>query len=96
MQPIHKNIARIAKRCPENITSVVKCVKLLFSKVPRKLYSLNLLECHVTPSLCTVGWFSNLPIQNFSDTPFDLKSPVDSVLGPLGGDNLTDKKTKKL
>ena len=27
------NIARIAKRCPENITSVVKCVKLLFPKV---------------------------------------------------------------
>ena len=27
-----KNIARIAKHCPENITSVVKCVKLLFPK----------------------------------------------------------------
>ena len=26
---IQLNIARIAKRCPENITSVVKCVKLL-------------------------------------------------------------------
>ena len=25
-----QNIARIAKRCPENITTVVKCVKLLF------------------------------------------------------------------
>ena len=31
-----KNIARIAKRCPENITSVVKCVKLLFTKKLRK------------------------------------------------------------
>ena len=30
--PDKKNIARIAKRCPENITSVVKCVKLLFPK----------------------------------------------------------------
>ena len=28
-----KNIARIAKRCPENITLVVKCVKFLFPKV---------------------------------------------------------------
>ena len=27
-----KNIARIAKRCPEKITSVVKCVELLFPK----------------------------------------------------------------
>ena len=32
----HKNITRIAKSCPENITSVVKCVKLLFPKVLRK------------------------------------------------------------
>ena len=31
-----KNIARIAKHCPENITSVVKCVKLHFPKVLRK------------------------------------------------------------
>ena len=31
-----KSIARIAKRCPENITSVDKCVKLLFPKVLRK------------------------------------------------------------
>ena len=31
-----KNIARIAKRCPENITSVVKCVKLLLAKVLKK------------------------------------------------------------
>ena len=31
-----KNIARIAKRCPENITSVVKCVKLLLPKVLSK------------------------------------------------------------
>ena len=30
------NIVRIAKRCPENITSVVKYVKLLFPKVLRK------------------------------------------------------------
>jgi hypothetical protein len=27
-----ENIARIAKCCPENITLVVKCVKLLFPK----------------------------------------------------------------
>ena len=33
---IGKKIARIAKRCPENITSDVKCVKLLFPKVRRK------------------------------------------------------------
>ena len=42
MQPVHqnktcnlstKNIARIAKRCPENITTVVRCVKLIFQKV---------------------------------------------------------------
>ena len=32
------NIARIEKRCPENITSFVKCVKLLFSKVLRKYF----------------------------------------------------------
>ena len=32
----NKNIARIAKRCPEKITSVVKCVKLLFSKILRE------------------------------------------------------------
>ena len=31
-----KNIARIAKRCPENITLFVKCFKLLFPKVLRK------------------------------------------------------------
>ena len=31
-----KNIARIAKRCPENITLVVKCVMLLFPKKRRK------------------------------------------------------------
>ena len=38
MQPLHqKNIAKIAKRCPENIISIVKCVKLLFSKAMRKL-----------------------------------------------------------
>ena len=36
-----KNIARIAKRCPENITLVVKCVKLLFPKVLRKFYFLS-------------------------------------------------------
>ena len=36
MQSINKNIARIPRRCPENITSVVKCVKLLFPKVLRK------------------------------------------------------------
>ena len=35
-QHLHKKIARIAKRCPENITSFVKCVKLLFPKVLRK------------------------------------------------------------
>ena len=29
------NIARIAKRCPENIILVVKCVELLFPKVLR-------------------------------------------------------------
>ena len=31
------NIARIAKRCPGNITSIVKCVKLLFPKLLRTL-----------------------------------------------------------
>ena len=31
-----QNIARIAKRCPENISSIVKCVKLLFPKVLKK------------------------------------------------------------
>ena len=31
-----QNIVRIAKRCPENITSVVKCVKLHFPKKTRK------------------------------------------------------------
>ena len=43
MQPLHKkklqtskNIGRTAKRCPENVRSVVKCVKLLFPKVLRK------------------------------------------------------------
>ena len=36
-----KNIARIAKRCPENITSVVKCVKCLFPKVPWELYFIS-------------------------------------------------------
>ena len=30
-----ENIARIAKRCPEKITSLVKCVKLLFPKILR-------------------------------------------------------------
>ena len=34
---LNKNIARIAKRCPENITSIVKCVKFLFPKVVWKL-----------------------------------------------------------
>ena len=32
----NKNIARIAKRCPEKITSVVKCVELLFPKKLRE------------------------------------------------------------
>ena len=44
MQPLHKqnhatsqkNIARIAKCCPENITLITKCVKLIFPKVLRK------------------------------------------------------------
>ena len=31
-----KNIARIAKRCPEDIASVVKCVKFFLPKVLRK------------------------------------------------------------
>ena len=35
-KPYKKNIARIAKRCPENIASVVKCVKLFLPKVLRK------------------------------------------------------------
>ena len=30
-------MARIAKRCPEKITLVVKCVKLLFQKVLKKI-----------------------------------------------------------
>ena len=34
--PHLKNIARIAKRCPENIASVVKFVKLFLPKVLRK------------------------------------------------------------
>ena len=33
---LNQNIARIAKRCPENITSVVKCVKLFLPNVLRK------------------------------------------------------------
>ena len=37
-----KNITRIAKRCPENITSVVKCLKFLFPKV--LLFFLNFNE----------------------------------------------------
>ena len=36
LKPLHKNIARIAKCCPENITSVVKCVKFHFPKKLRK------------------------------------------------------------
>ena len=32
-----KNIARIAKRCPEDITSIVKCVKLLFTNIMMNL-----------------------------------------------------------
>ena len=43
-----KNIARIAKRCPENITLVVKCVKLHFPKVLRKLTYLFLFFTVVT------------------------------------------------
>ena len=44
-QPLHekknhttsrKNTKRITKRCPENITLVLKCVKLLFPKLLRK------------------------------------------------------------
>ena len=35
-QTTNKNIARMATRCPENISSVVKYVKLLFPKVLRK------------------------------------------------------------
>ena len=35
---VKENIARIAKRCPENITSFVKCVKLTFPKVLRKFF----------------------------------------------------------
>ena len=31
-----ENIARISNCCPENITLVVKCVKLLFPKMLRK------------------------------------------------------------
>ena len=34
-----KNIARIAKRCPENTISVVKCVKWPFPKVLFFFYS---------------------------------------------------------
>ena len=37
-----KTIARIAKHYPENITSVVKCVKLLF---PKKTKKINLKIC---------------------------------------------------
>ena len=37
MDPLHKNIVRIAKRCPENITLVVKCVQSFFPKVLRQL-----------------------------------------------------------
>ena len=33
-----ENIARIAKRCPENIASVVKCVQLFSPKVLRKYW----------------------------------------------------------
>ena len=36
MATSQQSIARIAKRCPENITSFIKCVKLLFLKVQRK------------------------------------------------------------
>ena len=49
-QPLHKkNIARIEKRCPENITSVVKCTKLLFPKVLTKfkLFFLRLCDFFV-------------------------------------------------
>ena len=38
MHSLNKNIGRIAKRCPENITLVVQCVKLLFPKVLRKYF----------------------------------------------------------
>ena len=45
-QPLHtqnhaatqQNLAKIAKRCPENMTSVVKCFKFLFPKVLRKFF----------------------------------------------------------
>ena len=37
-QPLHKNIAIIAKRCRENTTFVVKFVKLLFPKVLKKFF----------------------------------------------------------
>ena len=37
----NKNIARIAKHCPENITLIVKCVKLLFQKVKKPFFFLN-------------------------------------------------------
>ena len=40
-----KNIVRIAKRCPENITLVVKCLKLLFPKVLRKFIFFYSREC---------------------------------------------------
>ena len=35
-----KNIVRITKRCSENITSVVECVKLLFQKNTNKVFKL--------------------------------------------------------
>ena len=35
---VKKTFARIAKGCPENITLVVNCFKLLFPKVLRKFF----------------------------------------------------------
>ena len=39
-----QNIATITKHCPENITSVVKCVELLFPKVLRLFLLLNSID----------------------------------------------------
>ena len=77
---LHKKIARIAKRCPENITSVVKCVKLLFPKVLRIFfYSIDSSDSskkvhatspHLTTDVILSGQRFAIPTMFHNDTFF--------------------------
>ena len=54
LAPIMKNIARIAKRCPENIASVVKCVKLFLPECCVKAIKIPTKHTETSSTVCQV------------------------------------------